>query len=159
MYIYIYVTRWVKTQHIPHFMKIKIRPEIGILMCNCAAMTKLKWSVAWLPNTEWGTETSYTYTKWRGLLNYLSSSCSLTFCCLECNHIKEEGVRAFVEALQVNQCLHKLSESSHFVLHLRQCAVKCAVTVALFQAHTMLRERVQWHLQCFPTTVCNPLLH
>ena len=43
----IFVTRWVKTWHIPHFMKIDIRPEIGISMFNCAAVKKWKRSVAW----------------------------------------------------------------------------------------------------------------
>ena len=33
----VFMTRWAKTWHIPHFMKIKIRPEIGISMFNCAA--------------------------------------------------------------------------------------------------------------------------
>ena len=32
----------MKTQRIAHFMKIEIRPEIGIPMCNCAAGKKMK---------------------------------------------------------------------------------------------------------------------
>ena len=47
-----YVTRWAKTQHIPHFMKIEIRPEIGISMFNCAAVKKWKWSVVWFLSYE-----------------------------------------------------------------------------------------------------------
>ena len=42
-----YVTRWAKTWHIPRFMKIEIRPEICISMCNYAAVKKRKRSVAW----------------------------------------------------------------------------------------------------------------
>ena len=38
------VTRWVKTRHIAHFMKIEIRPWIGIPMCNCVAGKKWKQS-------------------------------------------------------------------------------------------------------------------
>ena len=45
-----YVTHWAKTRHIAHFMKIEIRPEIGIPMCNCAAGKKWKRSVAWFPS-------------------------------------------------------------------------------------------------------------
>ena len=33
-----------------HFMKIEIRPEVSILMFNCAAVKKWKRSVAWFPN-------------------------------------------------------------------------------------------------------------
>ena len=33
--------------HRTHFMNVKIRPEIGITMCNCAAEKKWKRSVAW----------------------------------------------------------------------------------------------------------------
>ena len=49
------MTHWEKTRHIPHFMKIGIRAEIGISMCNRAAVKKLKGSVGWLPSTVWGT--------------------------------------------------------------------------------------------------------
>ena len=42
-----YVTRWVKTRHIPHFIKTKVRPEIGIPMFNCAAVKQWTRSVAW----------------------------------------------------------------------------------------------------------------
>ena len=45
-------TRWAKTWHIPHFMKIEIRPEISTPMFNCAAMKKWKWSFAWFPSYE-----------------------------------------------------------------------------------------------------------
>ena len=38
------------TRHITHFMKIEIRPESGIPMCNCAAGKKWKRLVAWFPN-------------------------------------------------------------------------------------------------------------
>ena len=38
---------WMKTRRILHFMKIKIRPEVGISMCNYAAVRKWKGSVAW----------------------------------------------------------------------------------------------------------------
>ena len=34
----LYVTCWAKTRHIPHFIKIEIRPEISMLMFNCAAV-------------------------------------------------------------------------------------------------------------------------
>ena len=46
----LFVTRWVKTRHIAHFMKIEIRPEISIPMCNCAAGKKWKRSAAWFPS-------------------------------------------------------------------------------------------------------------
>ena len=38
MFLSRYVTRWVKTRHIPHFTKIMIRLEIYISMCNYAAV-------------------------------------------------------------------------------------------------------------------------
>ena len=37
--------------------------------------------------------------------------------------------------------------------------MQCAVTVALFQARTMLRERVWWHLQCFLSCSVIPNTH
>ena len=33
-------------------MKIEIRPEISILMCNCAAVKRWRRSVAWFPSYE-----------------------------------------------------------------------------------------------------------
>ena len=48
------VTRWAKTRHIPHFMKIKIRPEIRISMFNCAAVKKWKRSVGWFLSSHSG---------------------------------------------------------------------------------------------------------
>ena len=42
-----YVTHWAETRHIAHFMKIEIRPEIGISMFNCPAVKNWKRSVAW----------------------------------------------------------------------------------------------------------------
>ena len=44
------MTRWAKTRHIPHFLKIEIRLEIGILMLNCVVVKKWQWSVAWFPS-------------------------------------------------------------------------------------------------------------
>ena len=36
--------------HCAFYMKIEIRPKIGIPMCNCVAGKKWKWSVAWFPS-------------------------------------------------------------------------------------------------------------
>ena len=47
----LYVTCWAKTRHIPHFMRIEIRPEIGTSMFNCSAAKKWKWLVVWLPSS------------------------------------------------------------------------------------------------------------
>ena len=43
---YLFVTCLVKTLHILPSMKINIRPEISISMCNCAVVKKWKQSVA-----------------------------------------------------------------------------------------------------------------
>ena len=39
------MTRRAKTRHILLFMKIKIRPEIGISMCNCVAVKNLSYKL------------------------------------------------------------------------------------------------------------------
>ena len=39
-----------ETWHITHFMKIEIRPEIGIPIFSCVARKKWKRSVAWFPS-------------------------------------------------------------------------------------------------------------
>ena len=38
----LYVTRWAKTRHIPHFMRIELRLEIGISMFNCSPAKKIE---------------------------------------------------------------------------------------------------------------------
>ena len=43
----LFVTRWVKSRHIPHFMQIEIRLEIGILMSSCTPVKKWKRLFVW----------------------------------------------------------------------------------------------------------------
>ena len=70
LYIYMYI--WC-AEHIPHFMKIEIRLEISISMCNLWQWKH--WSDRLLGSQVLSGEPrpNIPYTKWGGLLNHLSS--------------------------------------------------------------------------------------
>ena len=68
-----YVTRWAKTRHIPHFVKIEIRSEIGISIFNYTAVQKWQWSVAWFPSyrAKRITDTEHRFSRKRNVFTLL----------------------------------------------------------------------------------------
>ena len=67
----IYVTRWVKTWRISHIMKIVIRTEISIWMCNCATIKYWNQLIGWFQvmkqvHHRCGSEENVVFLRWYG---------------------------------------------------------------------------------------------